>query len=563
MTLKYLMGRLALVLLGFFLFCSLELTLRLFWEPSATTTEQILLSSIDPFRRDGEQFVTRDSFRTALRDSQFSAQKSPDTLRVFCLGGSATFGYPYVEKFSWPAALQRALNSFYPERDIEVINLGGTSYGTSRVLGLLRGIVKYDPDLIVIYSGNNEFVEDSYRVQDKRLSKATGFINRLYLARALQSLLPFFQQEARPETIPVETGNSKQFFFSPTVDGTIYQPSAVQSQQVLLRYRENLEAIADLAKQEDIPLVFSTVASNLASWPPDADGEIPEDPSVRAQWQKMLTLAEQSSARGNRKEALVLYRAAIKLFADNAAANFAFGTLLFQEKNYAEALLYLTRARDLDPSPIRAKSAMNEIVQAVADQHRIPLVDIDERAKAFTPDGIPGDTLFIDYVHPTPLGNVYIARAIAEGLYNSIALTEPSTEYSDRFWASELSRSRISPPLDANAAFAWGQIYLRKGMLDKAEAMLRNAIAQGYSHPSVQYYLADTLSRKGQIQEAFDLLAESAKRHPEYREPLPLLARLAVRLSRPDIAIPIYRKVLQNKHPEADHFLSLGLQPAQ
>jgi len=559
MKVTYLLGRLGLILFGILLFGVLELGLRLFWEPPPDPGRQLLLSSIDPFVREGDDYVVRESFRAALRPARFKADKGTDTIRIFCLGGSATFGYPYEEHHSWPAGLQRSLQHAYPGVNIEVVNLGGTSYGTTRVLGLLRGIVRYSPDLVVVYSGNNEFVEDSYRAQAMAQQHTVPGLENLYLSRALRTLLPQHDEHGLAAPVPVEEGDSSLFFFSPTVDGSVYQPTSRQREEVLARYRDNLQGMIELAQRNKFPLLLATVASNLSGWPPGSGDESPLIGEEKVRWLRLHEAARQAHARNRVDEAITRYKDALALYPGDAAANYALGTLLLRQGKPEQARESFVRALDVDPAPVRTDSAMNATIRALAEKERVPLADVEAMIARAAPAGIPGDALFIDNVHPTLRGNLEIARAISTALWRASLLPTPATEPGEPFWNAAFARSSAQPELDANLAFTWGQVYLRKGLLDKAEALLRSAIAQGYSHPSARYYLADTLARQGADRQAFRLLEETLAQHPDYLEPLPLLARLAARLGEIEIAVTRYRQIMEQGNAPAESYTALAL----
>jgi lysophospholipase L1-like esterase len=86
--------------------------------------------------------------------------KSPDVLRILCLGGSTTYGYtvPKPEQ-AYPAVLEGILKNQPPPRyrDVEVIN-GGLPWGTTAEL-LTHYIFKYHyykPDIVIINIGGND-----------------------------------------------------------------------------------------------------------------------------------------------------------------------------------------------------------------------------------------------------------------------------------------------------------------------------------------------------------------------------------------------------------------------
>ena len=94
----------------------------------------------------------------------FNPQSFPDpkpqkTRRVFCLGGSTTFGRPFSDATSYPGWLRELLPVVDPSVDWEVINVGGISYASYRVAALMEELRAYEPDLFIVYTAHNEFLE--------------------------------------------------------------------------------------------------------------------------------------------------------------------------------------------------------------------------------------------------------------------------------------------------------------------------------------------------------------------------------------------------------------------
>ena len=86
----------------------------------------------------------------------FNAVKGPDTFRIFCLGGSTVQGRPYAVETSFTTWLKLNLEAARPQTDFEVINCGGISYASYRLVPIMSEVLKYKPDLFIIYTGHNE-----------------------------------------------------------------------------------------------------------------------------------------------------------------------------------------------------------------------------------------------------------------------------------------------------------------------------------------------------------------------------------------------------------------------
>ena len=91
---------------------------------------------------------------------QFPKEKPENSIRVFCLGGSTTFGRPYDDATSFPGWMRELLPAADNTKRWEVINAGGISYASYRVAALMEELCNYDPDVFVLYTGHNEFLEE-------------------------------------------------------------------------------------------------------------------------------------------------------------------------------------------------------------------------------------------------------------------------------------------------------------------------------------------------------------------------------------------------------------------
>lgn len=97
--------------------------------------------------------------RLGFRGKEFSPLKKQEGVayRVFCLGGSDTFGFSVNDEETWPARLEQKLREAFPEQRIEVINAGGPGYTTFHSLYNFHSrILDYEPDMIIVYHSWND-----------------------------------------------------------------------------------------------------------------------------------------------------------------------------------------------------------------------------------------------------------------------------------------------------------------------------------------------------------------------------------------------------------------------
>ncbi len=177
--------------------------------------------------------------------------------RVLLLGGSNTESFP-------EQLLERELERLDPDRidGYEVVNLGRQGYGSARVAILFEQALILEPDVVVIYSGHNEFIELDFQLELAALEQDATPVQRL-----LERTAVFTALEGR--FAPKDTWGSGE---EPSTEPEWQheQTRDFTFQQTLERfasYRRNLELMIDLARQARAEVVLCTPVGNELSMP--------------------------------------------------------------------------------------------------------------------------------------------------------------------------------------------------------------------------------------------------------------------------------------------------------
>lgn len=514
--------------------------------------------AIDPFRRDGVVMITKKEFLESFRKISFPERPPSSVYRILCLGGSTTFGFPFAAETAWPAALERRIRALYPAQTVEVLNFGGNAYGSARTLGVLRGSFHYRPDLVVVALGDVEFVEDSYRTSVAVASSPRTFPHSLALAGALRRILP--RRRAAPKIVDADSLDPAAFFFTPAPGSRTPPPTPARRDEVRARLEANLRAMIAACREQGVPLVLCTLPSNVRDWSPDAVGTQPADPLLRAPWEALISAAREAERAGRPSEAEGLLREALALWDQDPGLLFRYGSLLVRSGRPAEGKPFLLRARDGDSTPLRSVTLVNDTIRRVAQAETVPLVDLEQVFEAASPDNLVGDDLVFDHAHPTPKGQVLIARAIAGGLAEHEKTWGRPDPQAERRLADEEERLFSQPPrLTSNLAYVLGQVYLQKGKLDQAHEMYREALRLGYRQPGAEFGIAQIWYRRGDYAEALRAFEELAARHPDYEKAYPFLAFLYGRAGRREDAIRYYAQTLDHGERDPEAFADLAL----
>lgn len=93
-----------------------------------------------------------------FRGNEFSSKKDKNVYRIVCLGGSSTYGNQLSNYETWPAQLERLLNSQQQDMHFEVINAGIGGYTTmDSLINLVTRVLPLEPNMIIIYHAFNDF----------------------------------------------------------------------------------------------------------------------------------------------------------------------------------------------------------------------------------------------------------------------------------------------------------------------------------------------------------------------------------------------------------------------
>ncbi|MBI5184950.1 MAG: SGNH/GDSL hydrolase family protein [Nitrospinae bacterium] len=168
-----------------------------------------------------------------FRGKEFSKKKEKGKIRVFCLGGSTTWGDSSSPIFIYPKLLDRMLRDKVNE-NYEVINAGVAGYTSLQVKRYLESeIVDYNPDFIIVAAGWND-IGQSFRKdwtpQVTLNSIGNGFLENLAVYRLLKKSLLI---------------NSK-------IEYDYRRPNP----EAIAFFKENLTSMAETAKKKNIRLIF-------------------------------------------------------------------------------------------------------------------------------------------------------------------------------------------------------------------------------------------------------------------------------------------------------------------
>ncbi len=470
--------------------------------------------------------VTPENKLVFFNRQSFPQEKASDAYRIFCLGGSTTYGRPYGDATSFAGWLRELLPAADPSRRWEVINAGGISYASYRVAHLMEELARYEPDLFVIYTGHNEFLEErtygAMRDLPAAVRSTAALLARTRTWAAMQVVLNSLgplpsAQENSPARLPAEVNTMLDRSAGPER----YARDDTLRDQILLHYRLSLERIADIAKGAGADVIFVTPASNLKDSTPfksqHTDG-ISESDGLRSE--ALLATAQQRIENSAWPEALEMLDAALTIDPRFAELHYRRGRVLLALGRSSEAAAAFRRARDEDVCPLRALSTMRETVAEVAREKGATWVDfvdlIEQRALVEQGSPIPGQEYFLDHVHPTIAGNRILALALVEAMIAN-GTVQPSAAWGDEAIARVVSQVEggIDRKTHAQALANLARVLSWAGKDEEARRLADRALAEA---PELATAYADVLAilseREGDTVETWHRLRTALNENP-------------------------------------------------
>ena len=484
----------------------------------------------------------------------FSRCKLPGTFRIITLGGSTTYGRPYRHETSFSAWLEKVLDQTCDQRQYEVINAGAISYASYRVKIVLEEILAFDPDLVVIYTGHNEFLEQ--RTYPKLLNTSPFIFSLTGLARRtnfyrLAAKIKNSLKKADNKTAELRAGAGLlaaevETLLDQSAGLDLYQPDTVFTQDVYSHFRFNVQRMIGLCARSGVPLLFCLPVDNTRDFSPFKSSNNPALPSTkRLSFNKLLATGTAHADRGEFARAIKTLTGAVEIDSLYAEAHFRLGRVLLVTGDTAAAEKHLLLARELDVCPLRAPDRIRHILEEETAGGKARLLDLPELLRVLEPGVLIGNELLLDHIHPSPRTNLTIAVEIARRLAEMIPEVNPAgldkldrdALYDKRM--VELSADYLElGPLNLAKVLVWAGKYPEvRRMLGANPALLeRNGEAR--------YLMGVVQEKGGDFESAAGYYAGALKLLSGHRNSLTFLARLYGQTEQPERAENLYRRAL-------------------
>ena len=367
---------------------------------------------------DNVKFGWRFFPRNIARESEpfiFPADKPDDTYRIFILGASAVQGTP-EPAFSFGRILREMLHEKYPAVNFELINTAMTAINSHVVLQIAKDCARYDPDLFIVYLGNNEVTGPYSAGTVYTLPLANLSVIRTAIAlratRLGQFITNLTDSVGAEKNAPIVWRGLEMFLNNQV------RADTPRLEAVYRNFQRNLKDIRRISSKSGSKTIFCTVGSNLKDSPPFASLHRPDlTPSEMKKWVDIYRQGAEYELQGNYADAIECYLEAAKIDDRYADQQFRLARCYWAAAEYKKARERYIRARELDTLRFRADTRINNIIRDVAGDkiaEGIYLTDTAKYLEKNCPYETPGKELFYEHVHLNFKGNYFLAKTIFE-----------------------------------------------------------------------------------------------------------------------------------------------------
>jgi tetratricopeptide (TPR) repeat protein len=332
-----------------------------------------------------------------FKSSLFRKEKNSNLFRIVCLGGSSMFGTPYQMTANIPGILRKQLRFLYPDREFEVINFGASAINSNVISRFSRELIKFKPDLVLIYLGHNEFYgPDGVGATklEKKISWLTDIkylIRELRIVKLLRSLLT---AESKERVRPGERNLMRQ-----VSEESKIKLDSDDANRVFKRFENNLEDMVTLFRKYKIPVIISDVVSNY-SFPPFS-----YEPSING-----ITVSDTVAKvkigfdHGDYEETLKMLNKIQLTDSTNALINYWLGKCKLTLGESSNAKKRFIAAKDYDLLKFRAPTQISDIIKNVCLKENVPFVSAINLFESESNNKITDYNLFWEHLHPNLKG---------------------------------------------------------------------------------------------------------------------------------------------------------------
>ncbi len=341
----------------------------------------------------GQRYFGKQKTIPSPTKDLFLEEKPEKGYRIFVMGGSSAAGYPYGNNLKFSRILAFRLQEMYPEKTIEVVNVALSAVGSYTLLDFTDEVLEQEPDAILIYAGHNEYY-GALGVASMESFGRKPWLVRSYLRlnqfrtfRLMRNMVQSIRGEGTTDQLNSASQDPTGTLMERIVGEQNIPTRSKLYEEGRLQFESNLSSIIDLARGQNVEVILSELVSNIKDQAPFVSLE-----------------------NNNEENALYLYQQAQKYE---------------QASSYSEARAAYTLAKNHDALRFRASEDINEIIHALARENELLVVPMLSAFEKEATNGLVGNELMVDHLHPNMDGYFLMADAFFKTLVNNRVLDAP------------------------------------------------------------------------------------------------------------------------------------------
>jgi len=380
-------------------------------------------------KRDGQAYLSNPRFGQRFFPprlvrypflNSIPQEKPPDSYRIFILGGSAAKGEPDYS-FGFARILGKMLSHAYPHIKFEICNTAMVAINSHVVYEIARDCKKLEPDLFIIYLGNNEVVGPfGAGTVFQSFAPSLAMIRTSLKIKSLRigQLLDSFIQSLFSTEHKDRVWLGMEMFLENQI--SLEDPNL---RKVYSHFERNLDGIINSGRDAGAEVIVCTVATNLKDCAPFASMHRPElSETQKTDWGKCYENGSKLALEGNCREAVGWFLRAIQIDNNPANLHFQLAQCYLGLNQVLKARDHFRKARDRDTLRFRADTQINNIIRGSPKHNNsegIHLVDVEsffEKSER-TFQKTPGEEYFYEHVHLNFPGNYLLATAVFQKIH--------------------------------------------------------------------------------------------------------------------------------------------------
>ncbi len=409
---------------------------------------------------------------------------SDEVYRIVVLGGSSALGEPYRPWVSVGQIVADRIQAALPGRSVECEILAWLGEDLEQQHQRLARITRR-PDMVIVYSGHNEFAA---RFEEERVawldlasgSRVFQVVHRALLVSPFCRLVHEIVSKNRLDLPPLA---GRHRLIDPP------QASESETAEILADFRRRLEAITAYCETIQATPVLIIPPANESNYEPSRS-TLPASVGLDERRRLVLDFEQARALESDQpQQAEAIYTAIIARHEGFAEAHYRLGHLLEKSGRINQAAPHFLAALDYDGLPIRCPASFRAAYREVASRHpRAILVDGRAALSVVSSTGLIGDEVIQDTHHPTLRGMVALASTVVRALKD---------------------RGLVAPNLDDHLSVP--EIAARHGLTTDRWATVCERTAEHYRRVAgYRYDGADRMAKAARYTEAVTALRQGA-----------------------------------------------------